>query len=198
MRKIAPCQASIPGPTVLWVDAGMMGPHSTHGYNCIVVGFILTTNELLYLILCEECIAWCGGIRSPMAWYLPPLKVGESLTLKCWKCTKEKNLLSSRIDPGTNGPLGGCQNDPRLYLYIVVGFILTTNELLCLNLHEECIAWCGGIRKDAGLSITVGSLTLKCSKCNNEKNLPSSRIDPGTNGPLGGCWNDGAPQHPRL
>ena len=79
------------------------------------------------------------------------------MTLKYWKCTKEKNLLSSRIDPGTNSPLGGCRNDrapqhPRLYLYIVVGFILTTNELLCLTLHEECIAWCGGIRKDAWLS----------------------------------------------
>ena len=32
---------------VLWADGGMMGPHSTHGYNSIVVGFILTTNELL-------------------------------------------------------------------------------------------------------------------------------------------------------
>ena len=34
----------------LRVDAGMMGPHITHsGYNSIVVGFILTTNELLCL-----------------------------------------------------------------------------------------------------------------------------------------------------
>ena len=32
---------------VLWTDAGMMGPHSTHGYNSIVVGFIIITNELL-------------------------------------------------------------------------------------------------------------------------------------------------------
>ena len=109
-----------------------MGPHSTHGYNCIVVGFILTTNELLCLTLYEECF-------------------GESLTLKYWKCTKEKNLPSSRIDPGTNGPLGGCWNDgapqhPRFYLYIVVGFILTTNDLLCLALYEECIAWCVGVR----------------------------------------------------
>ena len=59
--------------------------------------------------------------------------------------SKENNLPSSRIDPGTNGPLGVCWNDgaphhPRFYLYIVVGFILTTDELLCLTLHEECIA----------------------------------------------------------
>ena len=32
---------------VLWVDGGMMVPHSTHSYNSNVVGFILTTNELL-------------------------------------------------------------------------------------------------------------------------------------------------------
>ena len=53
---------------VLWVDAEMMGPHSTHGYNCIVVGFILTTNELLCLTLYEESIALCarqGSISGP-------------------------------------------------------------------------------------------------------------------------------------
>ena len=61
-----PRQGSIPGPTVPCVDAGMMGPYSTHGYNCIVVGFILTTNDLLCLTLYEECIAWCVGVRNPM------------------------------------------------------------------------------------------------------------------------------------
>ena len=49
-----------------------------------------------------------------------------------------------------------------------------------------------------GLAITIRSLTLKCCKCTKEKNHPSSRIDPGTNGPLGRCWNGGAQQHPRL
>ena len=33
------------------------GTHSTHGYNSIVVGFILTTNELQCITLYEECIA---------------------------------------------------------------------------------------------------------------------------------------------
>ena len=49
---------------------------------------------------------------------------------------------------GTNGPLGRClnmgPNSTYSYNSIVVGFILTTNELLCLTLYEECIAWFGG------------------------------------------------------
>ena len=44
-------QGSIPGPSVLWAGAGIMGPHGTHGYNSIVVGFVLTTHELLCLTL---------------------------------------------------------------------------------------------------------------------------------------------------
>ena len=51
----------MPGPMVLWEDTVMMGPNRTHDYNSIVVGFILTTNELLRLNLFEEYIAWLDG-----------------------------------------------------------------------------------------------------------------------------------------
>ena len=45
----------------------MVGPNSNHDYNSIVVGFILTTNELVCLNLYEECIAWFGGKDGHMA-----------------------------------------------------------------------------------------------------------------------------------
>ena len=48
---------------ILWEDAGMVGLNSTHSYNSIVVGFILTTNELVCLTLYEEYIAWFDGVR---------------------------------------------------------------------------------------------------------------------------------------
>ena len=72
-RKIAPRQGSILGPMVLWVDGGMMVPHSTHGYNSIVVGFMLTTKELLCLrsvlhdMVGMYCMMWWGK-EGPMAY----------------------------------------------------------------------------------------------------------------------------------
>ena len=78
-----------------------------------------------------------------------------SLTLKCSKCTEERNRPSSRIDPGwaDAGMIGPHSTYGYTYLYIVVGFILTTNELLCLTLYEECVAWCVGV--NSPLAITA-------------------------------------------
>ena len=52
MRKIAPGQGSIPGTMVLWVDAGMMGPH---GAPMVITALLLA----LYSLLMSYCVLPC-------------------------------------------------------------------------------------------------------------------------------------------
>ena len=111
---------SILGPPGLWAGAVGSRHSNTHGYHFIIVGFILNTHYLLCPTL-YECDAWCigGGLGIPFstiypAWPLTwpkPQTIG-SLTLKCWKCTMEKNPPSSRIHPGAPGSLGRCCGVP--------------------------------------------------------------------------------------